>query len=200
MDELVKRIRGLSRVSNVNGQYVIPLDHPDLGDDEEFKSASLEVVLAYFLSRVDTSNLGIYMLKPVLDVVSTLPASGMVLGDRYFIVDTNSNNHLKILEWNGTAWDIQVTSPGIVIYCYNLNSFIIRDAHSYVLSDSSRRTLEVPFQDATSIKISHNLNKYPTIMAIDSSGRELIIQVIHLSRNSVEVSWTGETSGKIVCN
>ena len=50
------------------------------------------------------------------------------------------------------------------------------------------------------VEVNHNLNKYPSIVVMDSANRALITQVTYRDRNVCEVSWTGETSGTIVCN
>jgi hypothetical protein len=59
---------------------------------------------------------------------------------------------------------------------------------------------EQSFENRSAVAVVHNLNRYPSVMAIDSANREFVVNVTHIDRDTCTVSWTGETSGKIVCN
>ena len=61
-------------------------------------------------------------------------------------------------------------------------------------------TYEEEFVDRTFLTVTHNMNKYPSVVVMDSAMRQLIVEVTYIDRNRVDVSWTGETSGRIVCN
>lgn len=61
-------------------------------------------------------------------------------------------------------------------------------------------TYEEEFVNRTFLTVIHNMNKYPSVVVMDSAMRQLIVEITYIDRNRVDVSWTGETSGKVVCN
>ena len=65
---------------------------------------------------------------------------------------------------------------------------------------SKRDSYEVSFNVTESVRVNHSLNRYPSVVVMDSSNRQIVTMVTYIDRNTVVVSWTGETSGKIVCN
>lgn len=48
--------------------------------------------------------------------------------------------------------------------------------------------------------ITHNLDCFPSVTVIDSSGRVVIGDVTYISKNEVQVSFTAEFSGKVYLN
>lgn len=46
----------------------------------------------------------------------------------------------------------------------------------------------------TDTVVTHNLGKYPSVTVVDSSGRELIVDVQHLSMTQTRVTTAAETS------
>lgn len=48
--------------------------------------------------------------------------------------------------------------------------------------------------------ISHNLNKYPSVTVVDSAGSVVVGDVDYLDSNNVQVSFSGEFSGKAYLN
>ena len=48
--------------------------------------------------------------------------------------------------------------------------------------------------------IEHNLNKFPTVMTVDSAGRQFQAEVIYDSLNQVTISINGATKGKAYLN
>ena len=59
---------------------------------------------------------------------------------------------------------------------------------------------EQQFNNTNNIVVNHNLNRYPSILALDSAGNSFIAQVNYPNKNTVIVSWNNTTTGKIVCN
>lgn len=48
--------------------------------------------------------------------------------------------------------------------------------------------------------VDHNLGKYPSITVIDSSGSEVLGEVVHVSLNSLVVRFSASFSGTAICN
>ncbi|MFZ4413492.1 MAG: hypothetical protein ACOYOV_10450 [Bacteroidales bacterium] len=138
-----------------------------------------------------------YIKKPVISIANELPVENLSIGDRYFMIADNSN--LSIAEWNGTSWIFTSTKDGDCIYSYAQRKFIIRTLESYETS-SVTDEYETDFNTTESVTVRHNLNRYPSVLVLDSTNRQIITQVTYTDRNTAYVSWTGETSGKIVCN
>jgi len=58
----------------------------------------------------------------------------------------------------------------------------------------------MPFLNASSVTVNHNLGKRPAITVMDSAGTEFICDVQHISDNQCIVSWNSLFSGSITCN
>lgn len=147
---------------------------------------------------VKEAELASYIKKPVLSIVEILPEPDVTqLGNRYYIESGENSN--KIAEWKGTAWQYQSTKEGDCIFSFQEQKLIVRTKEGYEVA-SNRDSYEVTFNVTESVRVNHNLNRYPSVVVMDSSNRQIITEVTYLDRNTCEVSWTGETSGKIVCN
>ena len=48
--------------------------------------------------------------------------------------------------------------------------------------------------------INHNLDKYPSVTVIDSSGSEVIGEVTHIDKNNLKIKFAGGFSGKATLN
>ncbi|MEI6697370.1 MAG: hypothetical protein WCO13_15050 [Bacteroidota bacterium] len=197
METIVKRPREFTPELNVLLSQLLMVDDPSYNIDEEFKVISVQQLLNFILSRIDLRELEIYISKPILSLVTQLPVEDIQLGDRYFII--SGDLFLKIAEWNGASWNIVDTKNGDSFYSFSQKKFIVRTIDNYVLS-SERDSFEIPFTSTENVVVNHNLNKYPSIVVMDSSNRAIITQVTYRDRNICEVSWSGETSGTIVCN
>lgn len=138
-----------------------------------------------------------YIKKPVISLAIELPAENQSIGDRYFMIAGNSA--LSIAEWNGTSWIFLSTRDGDCIFSYSQKKFIIRTIDNYELSSVSD-DYEIDFNLSDTVTVRHNLNRYPSVVVLDSTNRQIVTQITYTDRNSCVVSWTGETSGKIVCN
>jgi hypothetical protein len=138
-----------------------------------------------------------YIKKPVISLANELPAENQSIGDRYFMIAGNSA--LSIAEWNGTSWIFLSTRDGDCIFSYSQKKFIIRTIDNYELSSVSD-DYEIDFNLSDTVTVRHNLNRYPSVVVLDSTNRQIVTQITYTDRNSCVVSWTGETSGKIVCN
>ncbi len=154
----------------------------------------VDELISLFLSRIDVSQLNIFIVKPVLSIATELPTSRMNVGDRYFMTDT-----FHIAEWMGGSWNLTDTPIGYSIYSYSQHKFIVRTEEGYDIS-SGNSSFEMAFNDVDSITVNHNMNKYPSIVVMDSSNRAVTTQETYLDRNNVLVTWTGRTSGTIICN
>lgn len=49
-------------------------------------------------------------------------------------------------------------------------------------------------------EIQHNLNKYPSVTVLDSSGNEVIGEVEHIDKNNLRIKFAGGFSGKATLN
>lgn len=47
------------------------------------------------------------------------------------------------------------------------------------------------------IVVTHNLNRYPMVMVIDSGGIEQLVGVTHNSKNQIALTWEGSLSGTV---
>lgn len=147
---------------------------------------------------VELSDQASYIKKPVIAVVDALPDPEVLQnGNRYFIA--RDENALSIAEWKGGSWEYQTTKEGDCIFCFQEQKLIVRTKESFELP-ANRDSFEMNFNVCEMVRVVHNLNRYPSVVVMDSSNRQIITQVTYTDRNSCEVSWTGETSGKIVCN
>ena len=67
--------------------------------------------------------------------------------------------------------------------------------------DISTETYEFEQGEASdSWTIEHNLNKYPSVVCVDSSGRQFQAEVTYDSLNQVTISINGATKGKAYLN
>lgn len=48
--------------------------------------------------------------------------------------------------------------------------------------------------------VIHNLNKFPAVMVVDSSGNVLIVDIEYVNANILTVRFTSSTGGKVYCN
>lgn len=48
--------------------------------------------------------------------------------------------------------------------------------------------------------VQHNLNKYPSVSVVDSSGNEIISEVKYLDKNTVQITMTGASKGRAYLN
>lgn len=53
---------------------------------------------------------------------------------------------------------------------------------------------------ATTWTVTHNLNKYPAVMIVDSANSVVIGSINYLSLNSLEVELSALSTGKVYCN
>ena len=99
---------------------------------------------------------------------------------------------------------------GEVVYHWETSSFIRRN------QDGSFDTLPLSsggggggsdsyfsqsFVNQSSVVVTHNFNKYPSVTCIDASGEQFYATVVHNSVNQCTVSWeSGLASGTIICN
>jgi len=197
METEVKRIRDFTQEMNISLSQKLIIDDDTYNSDQEFRIVTIQQLVNFFLSKIEFNELELYILKPVISIVIELPTENMRPGDRYFI--TSGDLALTVGEWNGASWNILNTKSGDCIYSYSQKKFIVRNAEGYEISDG-RDSYEIDFNTCESIRVYHNLNRYPSVVVMDSSNRQIITQVIYNDRNSCDVSWVGETSGRIVCN
>ncbi|MFZ4400419.1 MAG: hypothetical protein ACOYO1_10325 [Bacteroidales bacterium] len=185
--------------SSLEDQIKNVTEKPVLADNDVFSIIDTE---SGHLQKINFTNLKNnlnpnYIKKPVISIANELPVENLTISDRYFMIAGNSI--LSIAEWNGTSWIFQTTKDGDCIYSYTQKKFIIRTLESYETSSVSDE-YETNFNTTESVTVRHNLNRYPSILVLDSTNRQIITQVTYTDRNTAYVSWTGETSGKIVCN
>lgn len=59
---------------------------------------------------------------------------------------------------------------------------------------------EQSFSVASSVTVTHNLNKYPAVTVQDSSGDEVEGKITHTSLNQLSVVFSAPFSGRVTCN
>lgn len=71
---------------------------------------------------------------------------------------------------------------------------------AYGTSSDSDAHLEVPFTMQSSITVTHNLGKIPSVQVIDTSGDEVVGDTSHANVNELTVFFSAPFSGKIYLN
>lgn len=56
------------------------------------------------------------------------------------------------------------------------------------------------FLPASSISVTHSLNKYPAVTILDTAGDEVEGEVFHVDNNNLLVSFSAAFGGVITCN
>jgi hypothetical protein len=54
------------------------------------------------------------------------------------------------------------------------------------------------FSSVDEVLVQHNLHKYPMVLVLDSTGREMVAEVIHDTLDRVIVKMAQANSGKVV--
>lgn len=67
-------------------------------------------------------------------------------------------------------------------------------------SGSGDKTFEQAFSGVSSVTVTHNLGKYPSITIIDSANDEVEGNVEYISTNQLVVSFSAPFSGSVICN
>ena len=77
---------------------------------------------------------------------------------------------------------------------------IIDPAASGGTPGGGNATLQVvqSFINQSEIPVQHNLNKYPTVVVVDTTGRELIAEITHESTDQMVIRLNPAASGKII--
>lgn len=68
------------------------------------------------------------------------------------------------------------------------------------LTDLSDKNYEQSFNTSSFVLVTHNLNKYPSILIRDSAGDEVEGSVNHVNRNSLTITFSAPFSGTVSCN
>lgn len=63
---------------------------------------------------------------------------------------------------------------------------------------SSTLQMVQSFTNQSEITIDHNLQKYPTVLVVDTTGRELVAEVTHVSTDQMVIRLNPAASGKII--
>ncbi|MEI7982030.1 MAG: hypothetical protein WCI71_10280 [Bacteroidota bacterium] len=66
------------------------------------------------------------------------------------------------------------------------------------LDNGATKQVVQSFTNQTELSIQHNLHKYPTVVVIDSAGRELIPEIVHESTDRMTIRFNPAASGKII--
>lgn len=61
-------------------------------------------------------------------------------------------------------------------------------------------TFSQSFSSTSSVTVTHNLNKYPSVTVIDSAGDEVEGSVDYLSLNQLTITFSAPFSGTAICN
>ncbi len=66
--------------------------------------------------------------------------------------------------------------------------------------DSGDKTFKQDFTNASSVTVSHNLNKYPAVTIINSAGAEVEGDPNYIDANTLTISFSASFSGSVLCN
>jgi hypothetical protein len=81
----------------------------------------------------------------------------------------------------------------------------IKDHNSNPLSHADIRALTDTFIHEQGVAsavwtVQHNLNKYPSVTVVDSSGNELITEIEYVDTNTVQITMNGASKGRAYLN
>lgn len=74
------------------------------------------------------------------------------------------------------------------------------DLKQDIATNYDDKTYQQSFTAQTSVTVTHNLNKYPSVTIIDSSYSEIIGEIVHASQDQFTVTFSSATGGIIYCN
>lgn len=74
------------------------------------------------------------------------------------------------------------------------------DAKQEVSINYDDKTYQQSFVSQASIIVSHNLNKYPSVTIIETTGDEIVGNIQHVNQNQFIVTFSGATGGIVYCN
>lgn len=103
------------------------------------------------------------------------------------------------------------TVPGQYVYCTDLNNAAITVlagtfvfihwngvyCESISLTGAAGQVMQ-DFSSVDEVLVQHNLHKYPMVLVLDSTGREMVAEVIHDTLDRVIVKMAQANSGKVV--
>jgi hypothetical protein len=98
LNELMPADGNVSLLGGVTKYKLVNIGNPENPSDAATKE------------YVDNLITGWIWQKAVLEVVSELPTSGQMLGDRYLVIGSTEAYENSIMEWDGGAWDEQKPS------------------------------------------------------------------------------------------
>ena len=81
----------------------------------------------------------------------------------------------------------------------------IQDHNSNPLSHADIRALTDTFIHEQGVAsavwtVQHNLNKYPSVTVVDSSGNELMTEIEYVDTNTVQITMNGASKGRAYLN
>ncbi len=106
----------------------------------------------------------------------------------------------------GTLLTSQILSRDTVYTSSNSNnpvSFSAGRKRVFITVEENRLDVAYTHDQAvadTTWTITHNLNKYPSVTLVDSSGRQVFGGIVYLTSNSVEVTFSAAFGGKAYLN
>lgn len=103
------------------------------------------------------------------------------------------------------------TVPGQYVYCTDINNAaVVVLAGTFVfihwngqyceaisLTGASGQIM-LDFTNTDEVLVQHNLHKYPMVLVLDSSGREMVAEIVHDTLDRVIVKLATLNSGKII--
>ena len=69
-----------------------------------------------------------------------------------------------------------------------------------IVSGSEDKNLQYPFTSQSTITITHNFGKFPSVTILDEFDEEIMADVDHVSINQCVITFNREVSGKIIFN
>ena len=124
----------------------------------------------------------------------------------------SENNYYKVINTYNDITNLTNILEGTLVYVkdtddvYKCTGFDNNDDPIWVnlipnIPDISSLTqITYPFTNQTEITITHNLNKYPQITVVDTSGYVIVAGIQYLSSSSVKLNFSESKSGNVYLN
>lgn len=128
----------------------------------------------------DSGDVGVSGLDDLVDVAVTDPQVG------------------DILMKTGTHWENKPQSAIVP----DLSGYATTEYVDNVLAevDTDKHFYFTQMTPAITWTITHGLNKYPSVMVVDSAGTEVIGEIHYVDLNTVQITFSSGFSGKAFCN
>lgn len=90
--------------------------------------------------------------------------------------------------------------PSIKVKQITPDAIDVKIKHLTVIEGGSDKNYEQSFLTSSSVLVTHNLDKRPSVTVIDSADTEIICDVIYEDNNNLTVVFSSSFSGVVICN